>query len=77
MLDSLSEPACEVPDGFIFPFGDGLEGADVPFLPDEHRYWETNAAHNSPNEFMDPLGSLWNQAKAGPLRLAGNTLHRS
>ena len=25
---------------------------------------------------MDPLGSLWNQASAGPFRLAGNTLHR-
>ena len=34
------------------------------------------AAHNSLNEFMDPLGSLWNQAREGPLRLAENTLHR-
>ena len=42
----------------------------------EYKYWETNATHNSPNEFMDPLGSLWNQARAGPFRLAGNTLHR-
>ena len=48
-----------------------------PFCLTEHRYWETNKAHNSPNEFIDPLGSLWNQAKAGPLRLARNTLHRS
>ena len=34
------------------------------------------AVHNSLNEFMDPLGSLWNEAKAGPFKLAGNTLHR-
>ena len=34
MLDSLSEPACEVPNGFIFPFEDSLEGADIPFPPD-------------------------------------------
>ena len=48
-----------------------------PFCRTEHRYCEKNAAHNSPNEFRDPLGSLWNHAKAGPLRLAENTLHRS
>ena len=48
-----------------------------PFCRTEHKYLETNAAHNSPNEFRDPLGSLWNQARAGPFRLAGNTLHRS
>ena len=48
-----------------------------PFSLTEHNYWETNMAHSSPNVFMDPLGSLWNQAKVGPLRLAGNTLHRS
>ena len=47
------------------------------FCLTDHRYWETNTAHNSPNEFIDPPGSLWNQAKAGPLRLAGNTLHKS
>ena len=47
-----------------------------PFCRTEHKYWETNAAHNSLNELMGPLGSLWNQAKVGPFRLAGNTLHR-
>ena len=47
-----------------------------PFYRTKHKYWETKVAHNSPNEFMDPLGSLWNQAKAGPFKLAGNTLHR-
>ena len=31
-----------------------------PFCRTEHKYRETNAAYNSPNEFMDPLGSLWN-----------------
>ena len=34
LLDGLPEPACEVPDGFVFSFEDSLEGADVPFLPD-------------------------------------------
>ena len=34
------------------------------------------AAHSSLNEFIDPLGSLWNQARAGPFRLARNTLHK-
>ena len=48
-----------------------------PFCLTEHKYWETKAAHKSPNVFMDPLGSLWNHAKAGPLRLAGNTLQSS
>ena len=24
----------EVPDGLVLPFEDGLEGANVPFLPD-------------------------------------------
>ena len=48
-----------------------------PFYRTEHKYWEMNAAHNSLNEFMDPLESLWNQARAAPLRLARNTLHRS
>ena len=47
-----------------------------PFCRTKHKYWETNAAHNSLNELMDPLRSLWNQANAGPFRLAGNTLHR-
>ena len=48
-----------------------------PFCLTENRYLETNTANNSSNEFIDPLGSLWNQAKVEPLRLAGNTLHRS
>ena len=47
-----------------------------PFFRTEHKYWEKNAAHNSLNELMDPLGSLCNQARAGPFRLAGNTLHK-
>ena len=48
-----------------------------PFCRTEHKYWEMNAAHNSLNEFMDPLRSLWNQARAGPFKLVGNTLYRS
>ena len=47
-----------------------------PFYLTEHKYWEMKAAHISLNEFMDPLGSLWNQARADPFRLAVNTLHR-
>ena len=47
-----------------------------PFFRTEHKYWEMNAADNSMNEFMGPLGSLWNHARAGPFSLAGNTLHR-
>ena len=47
-----------------------------PFCWTKHKYWETNAAHSSLNEFMDSLGSLWNQARASPFRLAGNTLHK-
>ena len=47
-----------------------------PFFRTKHKYWETKATHNSSNEFMDPLGSLWNQARAGPFRLAGNILHK-
>ena len=39
-----------------------------PFYRTGHRYRETKAAHSSPNEFRDPLGSLWNQARAGPFR---------
>ena len=46
-----------------------------PFYRIEHRYWETNATHNSLNELIDPRGSLWNQARAGPFKLAENTLH--
>ena len=48
-----------------------------PFCLIEHKYWETKAAHSPSNVFMDPLGSLWNYAKVGPLRLVGNTLQSS
>ena len=34
LLDGLPEPVCEVPDGLVFLFEDGLEGADVLFLSD-------------------------------------------
>ena len=47
-----------------------------PFFWTEHKYWEMKATHNSLNEFMDPLGSFWNHARAGPFSLAGNTLHK-
>ena len=47
-----------------------------PFWRTEHKYWETKVAHNLLSEFMDSLGSLWNHARAGPFRLAGNTLHK-
>ena len=47
------------------------------FCLTEHKYWETKVVHSSPNVFMDPLRSLWNHDKVGPLRLAGNTLQSS
>ena len=34
LLDCLPEPACEVLDGLVFLFEDGLKGANVPFLFD-------------------------------------------
>ena len=46
-----------------------------PFCQTAHRYWETNAAHNSLNELINLCGSLWNQSRAGLFKLAGNTLH--
>ena len=46
-----------------------------PFCRTKHRYWETNKSHNSLNELIDLRGSLWNQAKVGPFKLAENTLH--
>ena len=46
-----------------------------PFCRTEHKYWETNAAHNSLNELIDLRGSLWNQARASLFKLARNTLH--
>ena len=46
-----------------------------PFCHTEHRYCETNAAHNSLNELINARGSLWNQAKVGPFKLDENTLH--
>ena len=33
MLDSLSKSPVEIPDGFIVPLEDGLERADVSFMP--------------------------------------------
>ena len=46
-----------------------------PFCQMEHMYWETNAAHNSLNELINLHKSLWNQARVGPFKMAGNTLH--
>ena len=31
-----------------------------PFYRIEHKYWETNAVHNSINEMIDLCGILWN-----------------
>ena len=33
LLDCLAKSALEVLDGLVLPFEDGLEGADVPLLP--------------------------------------------
>ena len=45
-------------------------------IDEDDSVYVKNATHNSLNELMDPLGSLWNQARAGPFRLVRNTLHR-
>ena len=45
------------------------------FCRTEQRYYDTNAAHRSLNGFIKLRGSLWNQANAGPCKLAGNILH--
>ena len=41
----------------------------------EQRYRETNRVQSSLNEFIELCESLWNQASAGPWRLAEKTLH--
>ena len=45
------------------------------FCLTEQRYCNTDALYNSLNEFIELCGSMWNQANAGPRKLAGNTLH--
>ena len=47
-----------------------------PFCQTELKYWEMKSVHSSSNEFIEPLESLWNHAKVGPFKLAGNTLHK-
>ena len=39
--------------------------------------WETNAIDSSLNDEMDEWGILLNQAKAGPLSVVANALHRT
>ena len=46
-----------------------------PLCRTKHRYWETNAAHNSLNNLIDLYESLWNQPRMGPFKLGENTLH--
>ena len=45
------------------------------FICTEQRYYDTNVACSSLNAFIELGKSLWNQANAGPYKLAGNTLH--
>ena len=45
------------------------------FCRTEQRYYDTNAAHSSLNEFIELRGILWNQANAAPHKLDRNTLH--
>ena len=45
------------------------------FCLTEQRYCNTDALYNSLNKFIELCGSMWNQANAGPRKLAGNTLH--
>ena len=73
LLDDPSKYTNEILDGFVLPLEDGLQRTDISLL--SNRYWETNAAHNSLNELIDLRRSLWNQARAGPFKMARNTLH--
>ena len=45
------------------------------FCYTEQRYYDTNVAHSSLNEFIELRGSLWNQANVGTCKLTGNTLY--
>ena len=75
MLDDPSKSSREIADGFIPRLKMVCRELIFPFCRTEHRYWETNTAHNSLNELIDLRGSLWNQARVGPFKLAENTLH--
>ena len=66
MLDDPSKSSSEIMDGLVLPLEDGLKELMFPFSRTEHRYWETNAAHNSrvdrsPWEFVEP-------GQGGPLQ---------
>ena len=75
LWDGPSKPSSEIVDGFVLRLNMVCKELIFPFYRTEHRYWETNAAHNALNELIDLHGSLWNQARAGPFKLVGNTLH--
>ena len=45
------------------------------FCLTEQIHYNKNDSHVSLNEFIELCKSLWNQANAGPHRLAGNTSH--
>ena len=75
LLDSSSKSSSEIADGFVLLLEDGLQRTIFPLCQTEHKYWETNVAQNSLNELIYIRGSLWNQARAGPFKLARNTLH--
>ena len=75
MLDGPSKSSGEIMDGLVLPLEMVFRDLMFPFCRNEHIYWETNTAHNSLNELINLCGSLWNQAMAGPFKLAGNTLH--
>ena len=75
LLDDLPKSSGEIPDNSPSCLRMAWSELMFPFCRTEHKYWEMKAAHRSLIGFIDPLGSLWNQARAGPFRMAGNTLH--
>ena len=75
LLNGSSKYSSEIAYGLVLPLEDGLQRTIFPFCQTEHRYWETNAAHNSLNELIDLNGSLWKQVRASLFKLVGNTLH--
>ena len=75
LLDDSSKTSSEIVDAFILHLKMASRELMFPFFRIEHRYWEINAAHNSLNELIDLRGSLWNQGRARPFKLVGNTLY--
>ena len=75
LLDDSSKSSSEIANGLVLLLEDGLQRTDVSLLSNSAQVLGTNATNNSLNELIYLCRSLWNQAKEGPFKLAGNTLH--